>query len=66
MSLVILDLVGIFVFAVTGALVAALGDRADLPRALVAAVGAAVCLAWRLAAVWRRWTAPVPRGPAAR
>jgi uncharacterized membrane protein YeiH len=50
--------------ALAGALVAVLGDRADLPRLLVATVGFAVCLLWRLLAVWRRWTAPVPRGPA--
>jgi hypothetical protein len=27
-------------------------------------VGAGVCLAWRLLAMWRHWQAPLPSGPA--
>lgn len=50
--------------ALAGALVAVLGTRADLPGLLVAVAGAAVCLVWRLLAVWRDWQAPLPSGPA--
>lgn len=50
--------------ALAGALVAVLGTRADLPELLVTVGAAAVCLVWRLLAVWRHWQAPVPRGPA--
>lgn len=50
--------------ALAGALVAVLLDRADLGFALAAAAGASVCLVWRLLAIWRRWEAPKPRGPA--
>ena len=50
--------------ALAGALVAVVLDRTDVPFTLAAAAGAAVCLAWRLLAIWRRWEAPKPRGPA--
>ncbi len=50
--------------ALAGAFVAVLGDRAGLPVVLVAAVGAGLCTAWRLVAVWRHWRAPMRRGPA--
>lgn len=50
--------------ALAGAVVAVAGTRADLPELLVTTVGAAVCLVWRLLAIWRHWQAPVPRGPA--
>jgi len=50
--------------ALAGALVAVLGDRADLPRVLVAVAGFAVCLVWRLLALWRHWSAPLPAGSA--
>lgn len=50
--------------ALAGALVAVLGTRADLPGLLVAVAGAAVCLVWRLLAMWRDWHAPLPSGPA--
>lgn len=50
--------------ALAGAFVAVLMDRADLPFALAAAAGAAVCLVWRLLALWRGWEAPTPRGSA--
>lgn len=50
--------------ALAGGLVAVLGTRADLPELLVTVLGAGVCLVWRLLAIWRRWQAPVARGPA--
>lgn len=50
--------------ALAGALVAVLGTRAELPELLVTVAGAAVCLVWRLLALWRGWQAPRPTGPA--
>ncbi|MEO9323638.1 trimeric intracellular cation channel family protein [Nocardioides sp. C4-1] len=50
--------------ALAGGAIAVLGERADLPVAVVAVAGAAVCLVWRLLALWRGWTAPLPTGPA--
>lgn len=50
--------------ALAGATVAVVGDRADLPVVAVAFAGAAVCLVWRLLAMWRDWRAPMPTGPA--
>lgn len=50
--------------ALAGATVAVLGTRADLPVVVVAVTGAAVCLVWRLVAMWRGWQAPLPAGPA--
>ena len=50
--------------ALAGATVAVLGTRADLPVVVVAVTGAAVCLVWRLLAMWRGWQAPMPTGPA--
>lgn len=50
--------------ALAGATVAVLGTRADLPVVVVAVTGAAVCLTWRLLAMWRGWQAPMPTGPA--
>ena len=50
--------------ALSGAVVAVLLDRTDLPVAVVAAVGFSTCLAWRLMALVRGWSAPLPRGPA--
>lgn len=50
--------------ALAGAVVAVVGTRADLPVLLVTTAGAAVCLVWRLLAIWRHWQAPMPRGPA--
>ncbi|GAA4128863.1 trimeric intracellular cation channel family protein [Nocardioides fonticola] len=50
--------------ALAGAGVAVLGLRLDLPTLAVAVGGAAVCLVWRLLAVWRGWQAPMPSGPA--
>lgn len=48
--------------ALAGAAVAAGGSALGLPLLAVAPAGAAVCLVWRLLAVWRRWQAPLPRG----
>ncbi len=50
--------------ALAGAAVAVLGERAELPVLVVALTGAAVCLVWRLLAMWRDWQAPMPTGPA--
>lgn len=50
--------------ALSGAVVAVLLDRTDLPVVLVAAFGFSTCLAWRLLALVRGWSAPLPRGPA--
>ena len=49
--------------ALAGALATVLLDRAGWPFAAVAAIGAGLCLGWRLLAMWRRWSAPLP-GPA--
>ncbi|MFB9311884.1 trimeric intracellular cation channel family protein [Nocardioides plantarum] len=51
--------------ALAGAAVAVVGERTDLPVAVVAVAGAAVCLSWRLLAIWRGWQAPKPTGSAA-
>ena len=48
--------------ALAGAAVAAAGSALDYPLLVVAPVGAAVCFAWRIVAVWRHWQAPLPRG----
>ncbi len=50
--------------ALTGALVAVLLDRTDLPLAVVAAAGFSTCLGFRLLALVRGWRAPLPQGPA--
>ena len=50
--------------ALAGAVVAVLLGRTDLPVVIVAAAGFATCLAWRLLALVRGWSAPLPRGPA--
>ena len=47
-----------------GAVVAVLLDRTDLPVLVVAAAGFSTCLVWRLMALVRGWSAPLPRGPA--
>lgn len=48
--------------ALAGAAVAVVGTRLEFPVVLVAAVGATVCLTWRLLATWRHWQAPLPTG----
>lgn len=50
--------------ALTGALVAVLLDRTDLPLVVVAAAGFTACLGFRLLALVRGWRAPLPQGPA--
>jgi uncharacterized membrane protein YeiH len=50
--------------ALAGAAVAVVGSRLGLPVLLVATAGAGLCTAWRLLAMWRRWQAPRPTGPA--
>ena len=50
--------------ALSGAVVAVLLDRTDLPVLAVAAAGFSTCLVWRLMALVRGWSAPLPRGPA--
>jgi uncharacterized membrane protein YeiH len=50
--------------ALAGAAVAVLGDRLDLSVLPVTVAGAGLCTVWRLLAMWRRWQAPRPTGPA--
>jgi uncharacterized membrane protein YeiH len=50
--------------ALAGAGVAVLLDRTALPLIVVAGAGFATCLVWRLLALVRGWSAPLPRGPA--
>jgi uncharacterized membrane protein YeiH len=50
--------------ALAGAAVAVAGSRLDAPVLVVAAMGAGLCTAWRLLAMWRQWQAPMPQGPA--
>ena len=50
--------------ALAGALVAVLLDRTDLPLGVVAAAGFSTCLGFRLLALVRGWSAPLPKGPA--
>ena len=50
--------------ALAGAGVAVVGSRLDLPLGIVATAGAGLCTVWRLLAMWRRWQAPKPSGPA--
>jgi uncharacterized membrane protein YeiH len=50
--------------ALAGAGVAVLLDRTALPIVVVAGAGFATCLFWRLLALVRGWSAPLPRGPA--
>jgi uncharacterized membrane protein YeiH len=50
--------------ALAGAGVAVLLDRTALPLVVVAGAGFATCVSWRLLALVRGWSAPLPRGPA--
>ena len=50
--------------ALSGAVVAVLLDRTDVPALVVVTAGFSTCLAWRLLALVRGWSAPLPRGPA--
>lgn len=49
------------VAALSGGLVVALGSLVDAPQALFAGLGAALCLALRLVALYRGWKLPVAR-----
>jgi uncharacterized membrane protein YeiH len=50
--------------ALAGAAIVVAADRLDQPWWVVAPLGAAVCLLWRLVAMRRGWQAPMPSGPA--
>lgn len=50
--------------ALAGAAVAVGGFSAGVPTLVAAIAGFAVCLVWRLLALYRHWNAPRPRGPA--
>jgi uncharacterized membrane protein YeiH len=50
--------------ALAGGFVAVLGTELDLPRLAVSALGAGICLVWRLLAMWRGWQAPTASGSA--
>ena len=50
--------------ALAGAALAVTGEQLGLPVLVSALVGGGVCLVWRLLAMWRRWQAPLPSGPA--
>jgi uncharacterized membrane protein YeiH len=50
--------------ALAGAGVAVLLDRGGAPVLVSALSGATLCLVWRLVAMWRNWSAPLPAGPA--
>ena len=50
--------------ALAGAALAVTGETLGLPVLVSALVGGGVCLVWRLLAMWRRWQAPLPSGPA--
>jgi uncharacterized membrane protein YeiH len=50
--------------ALAGAVVAVLLDRTELPVLVAALAGFSTCLVWRLLALVRGWSAPLPRGPA--
>ena len=50
--------------ALSGAVVAVLLDRTDVPALVVVTAGFSTCLVWRLLALVRGWSAPLPRGPA--
>ena len=46
------------------AVVVLLHQETSVPTVLVAVAGGGLCTVWRLAAMWRNWQAPLPRGPA--
>lgn len=50
--------------ALSGAVVAVLLDKTDVPALVVVTAGFSTCLVWRLLALVRGWSAPLPRGPA--
>jgi uncharacterized membrane protein YeiH len=50
--------------ALAGAAVAVVLTHYTSPEAVAALAGGSLCLVWRLVAIRRNWTAPLPRGPA--
>lgn len=48
--------------ALVGAAIAVIGHQAGVGSAVIAGPAAAVCFGWRLLAVRRGWTAPLPSG----
>ena len=50
--------------ATAGAAVAVLGLKLGLDHLPVSIAGATVIAVWRLLAIWRKWQAPMPQGPA--
>lgn len=50
--------------ALAGSAVAVLGLKLGLHDAPTTAVGALVVAVWRVLAIWRKWQAPMPQGPA--
>jgi uncharacterized membrane protein YeiH len=58
--LLVLDLVGIAVFAASGALIVAVGDRLGAPNTVLAVVAIITTFAIRVVSCWRKWSAPVP------
>jgi uncharacterized membrane protein YeiH len=50
--------------ALAGAALVVAGARLDLPTLVMTVAGAGLCTTWRLLAMWRRWQAPMPTGPA--
>jgi uncharacterized membrane protein YeiH len=50
--------------AAAGAAVAVLGLKLGLHHLPVSLAGATVIAVWRLLAIWRKWQAPMPQGPA--
>jgi uncharacterized membrane protein YeiH len=50
--------------ALAGAFWAVLAERAGWNVWLVAIPGVAICFGWRVLALWRNWTAPMPTGSA--
>ena len=51
--------------ALAGAAIVVVGiEYLEFGTVAVALLGGGVCLVWRLLAIWRRWQAPLPAGPA--
>lgn len=50
--------------ALAGGFVVVIGDLLSAPMTLISIAGFGVCLGWRLLAMWRDWSAPMPTGPA--
>ena len=51
--------------ALAGSAIVVVGvEYLDLGTVVVTLLGGGVCLVWRLLAIWRRWQAPMPTGPA--